>query len=469
MAPPASQPLERTYSINSVATSTVTEVPSGPLSGPSDTTWRRQRLLHIGSSQALSAEREDNQAGETTPIAPRRPPLQKAHSSYGTLPLFSPKKLGFRKRHGLPALPALHLPGHTPSLPNSPTHRSEFLDRPSIFRTQRPISAYDAPALNRKPDEPDLDAEGVVRANGVRVWYSSFTSIDWLHDAIKDSTRLYRLRRHKSVGGRMRNATDRLMGWVIVTIVGFLTAVAAFLIVRSEQWLFDVKYGYCATGWWKARRFCCPMVSERHTFNFAVSGPGESCNAWIPWGDAFMGPDSSQISRLLVGRSTYALSAVRLGHVFIQGFRSFSQLFLALVSSILTIYLTASTSFVTRKDSGVLSPDFATPIEDGKVLQTPREPPAKRKVLFYAAGSGIPEIKTILSGMQIIINRSTSFSPEFSLRLRHPRLPWRAHAIHQGCRISFICRIGPLIGERGSFCTHRKLHRKYCKPVFFKV
>src|ERR1700677_3415495 len=132
MARPAAAPLERTYSINSVATSTVTEVPSGPLSGPSDTTWRRQRLLHIGSSLALSAEREAHQDGETTPIAPHRPTLQKAHSSYGTLPLFSPKKLGFRKRHGLPALPALHLPGRAPSLPSSPTHRSEFLDRPSI-------------------------------------------------------------------------------------------------------------------------------------------------------------------------------------------------------------------------------------------------------------------------------------------------------------------------------------------------
>ena len=257
---------------------------------------------------------------------PPRPPSSYSPKSpllIWSLPLFSPKKLGFRRRHGLPALPVLHLPGRTPSLPNSPTHRSEFLDRTSIFRTQRPISAYDAPALTRKPEEPDLDAEGVVRANGVRVWYSSFTSVDWLHDAIKDSTRLYRLRRHKSVGGRMRNATDRMMGWVIVTIVGFLTAVVAFLIVRSEQWLFDIKYGYCATGWWKARRFCCPVASERSAFNSALDGSGESCGSWVPWGDAVMGTDATQLSRLLVGRSTYAFSAVRLGHVFVSLIQSF--------------------------------------------------------------------------------------------------------------------------------------------------
>ncbi len=317
MAPPLPPPLERTYSTTSVATSTVTEVPSGPLSGPSDTTWRRQRLLHIGSVQALSTGPEAQGPGEATPIAHRSPILQKSHSSYGTLPPFSPKKSGFRKRHGLPALPSLHLPGRlAPSVPNSPTLRSEVFDRPSIFRTQRPISAYDAPPLASKSGEPDLDAEGVVRANGVRVWYSSFASVDWLHDAIKDSTRLYRLRRRKSVRGRIHKATDRFMGWVVVTIVGFLTAVVAFLIVRSEQWLFDVKYGYCATGWWKARRFCCPIASERQGFNLAHVGSGETCSAWVPWGDAFMGSDATQLSRILVGRTTYALSAVRLGHVF---------------------------------------------------------------------------------------------------------------------------------------------------------
>jgi chloride channel 3/4/5 len=68
----------------------------------------------------------------------------------------------------------------------------------------------------------------------------------------------------------------------------------------------------------------------------------------------------------------------------------------------LTIYLTASTSFVTRKGSGVLSPDFATPIEDGKVLQ-PIEPHAKRKVLLCRR-ERYPVIKTILSGTRIIAN-----------------------------------------------------------------
>ena len=56
------------------------------------------------------------------------------------------------------------------------------------------------------------------------------------------------------------------------------------------------------------------------------------------------------------------------------------QIALAVVSSLLTIYLTASTSFVTRKDSGVLSSTFATG-DDNKSLANPPAP--ARKVLFY--------------------------------------------------------------------------------------
>jgi hypothetical protein len=72
--------------------------------------------------------------------------------------------------------------------------------------------------------------------------------------------------------------------------------------------------------------------------------------------------------------------------------------------------LTASTSFVTRKDSGVLSPDFASQDEDGKVSPPSSDPPPKRPVLYYAAGSGIPEIKIILSGAcTISIHRGRFF------------------------------------------------------------
>ena len=48
---------------------------------------------------------------------------------------------------------------------------------------KRAPSTYDPPLEDLRGDDVD-DAEA-ARVNGVRVWYSSFTSIDWLHDAVR--------------------------------------------------------------------------------------------------------------------------------------------------------------------------------------------------------------------------------------------------------------------------------------------
>jgi chloride channel 3/4/5 len=125
-----------------------------------------------------------------------------------------------------------------------------------------------------------VDTNIDVQTNGFRVWYSSFSSIDWLHDAIKDSARFSRLRRGKSIRSRVRLAFDKSLGWIIVTVVGFLTAVAAFLVIRAEQWLFDVKQGYCKTAWWHARHVCCPLPDEYGSLD-------GHCSAWRTWSDVF--------------------------------------------------------------------------------------------------------------------------------------------------------------------------------------
>ena len=57
------------------------------------------------------------------------------------------------------------------------------------------------------------------------------------------------------------------------------------------------------------------------------------------------------------------------------------QIILAIVSALLTINLTASTSFITRKDSGVLSSTFAA--GDGVKSQASAPGTAGRKVLYY--------------------------------------------------------------------------------------
>ena len=292
------------------------EGPSGPLSGPSTTEWRRQRLLQIGSNLSTTSGPEAV-ADETSSL---RPSLEARSASYGTVPTShsgnGKQKSTFRARHALGALPSLFIPKgrHTnpPTPGGSHTPRSFNFRNSTYFASQRPISAYDKPVVGQDDEEP----EGAVKTNGVRVWYSSFTSIDWLHDAIKDSARQAALRRRKSKRGRIRRQLDRFIGWLTVTIVGFLTAIVAFLIIRSEQWLFDVKEGYCTAGIWKAKRFCCPPEDDfrmRSLPSFATLAVNEDCVAWRPWGEYFA-PVASNADWLEVEAieyTTYTVIAVR--------------------------------------------------------------------------------------------------------------------------------------------------------------
>ena len=93
----------------------------------------------------------------------------------------------------------------------------------------------------------------------------------------------------------------------------------------------------------------------------------------------------------------------------------------------MTVYLSSSAHHTTSKDSTFLAPpatvtpdtktkstaspprnDEQTPLLESSTssveeeVKVQAEPP--RKVMYYAAGSGIPEIKTILSGQLVVVN-----------------------------------------------------------------
>ncbi|GBE80600.1 hypothetical protein SCP_0303150 [Sparassis crispa] len=369
-------------------------LPSGPYSGPSRTTWRRQRLLRIGSETSTTD-------GDRAPLC--SPTAATVRPSYGTAPPQRRSSVDSgRPRRTRSVLSILGLVKS--SVPSSPVSHPPSI-RESYLASQRPISAYDAPVVQSPVlEEPEPD----VTINGVRVWYASFTSIDWLHDAIKDSARRARLRRPRSRSARLRRQLDRTVGWLIVTIVGFFTAVAAFLIIRTEQWLFDLKDGYCRDAWWKARRFCCPAPEDVFATRpaFLTLAEDESCPAWRTWPQVFEPMAVENGSWLQVEMMDYLAYTV-------------VALSLAVISCLLTIHLTASTSFVTRKDSAVVPPEYAHGEGDQKVLDNPNGAEQKRKVMYYAAGSGIPEIKTILSGFVIhgYLGARTLFTKSIGLAL----------------------------------------------------
>ena len=204
------------------------------------TEWRRQRLLNIGNTAASSGSNETTTLSSSTPN----------FATYGTLPASRGKRL--RK-----SLSPITIANFSRSNPNTPIWSS--LHDGIRFRRSKTIASYDPPRSAYRIDNDAYLQDSRfsdTKLNGVRVWYSSFTSVDWLHDAIKESSRLWRIRSRKSLRGRLLSTLDKSIDWITVIIVGFLTAITAFLIVRSEQWLFDLKEGRCLQGWWNARRFC---------------------------------------------------------------------------------------------------------------------------------------------------------------------------------------------------------------------
>lgn len=321
-----------------------------------------------------------------------------------------------------------------------------------------------------------------------RVHYSSYTTIDWVHDSIKESSRLRRLARIKGFRGTLLSAWDRFQSWLIVTIVGILVALIAGGIVMSEAVLFDLKEGYCEKNWRLAKRFCCPFaqgpdypgmtlgLGNKSTSTWSYSnvfeggndpskglltgvgnsflsgwaGPvagspawkgfsnsngefgikNEECPGWITWGEKLTkdGKDS-----WLEDYGMYILVAVCW----------------ASIASLLTIYLTSSELYVSNKDSNPLVTAFSsknkasngeqpngessltttlttttglppserspllpksassTTILPSKMLsqlaseQISAQALPPRKVLYFGSGSGIPEVKCILSGFVI--------------------------------------------------------------------
>lgn len=371
----------RSQSLHSFSNAVEEAPPNGPLSGPSSVDWRRQRLLRIGNTVALGhphLPRDNAGTEERTSLG-----NSSDHPGYGTIrPPLGSRSFSTVGHRNLPQLPSLPIPRGASSGPPTPTTRSPTSVRATLSRrlslSQRRISAYDAPLVRSKSSGSDDDIN--VRINGFRVWYSSFSSIDWLHDAIKDSVRFTRLRHRKSLRSKLRLMFDKSLGWIIVTIVGFLTAVVAFLVVRSEQWFFDAKYGYCSTGWWKAKRFCCPNVHH-------LRSSDATCPDWMDW-SSWVYRHTGAIENDYVEYISYTFIAVRACPICVYVCRIFItfQVLWATASCLLTIHLTASTSFTTRKDSGVLSPQF-----DNTNGKHPI-PATKRQTLHYVR----PRIRSVI-------------------------------------------------------------------------
>ncbi|XP_060785703.1 H(+)/Cl(-) exchange transporter 5 isoform X5 [Neoarius graeffei] len=169
--------------------------------------------------------------------------------------------------------------------------------------------------------------------------YDDFNTIDWVREKSKDRDRHREIskKKNQSVLDLLLSVSDAFSGWLLMLLIGLMSGALAGGIDISTNWLTDLKEGICLKGFWFNHEHCC-WDSQETTFQ-----ERDKCPHWKSWAELTVGVGE--------GASAYVVNYL----MYVTWALLFSYLAVALVKA------------------------FAP----------------------YACGSGIPEIKTILSGFII--------------------------------------------------------------------
>ena len=167
---------------------------------------------------------------------------------------------------------------------------------------------------------------------------------------VKESFRFRSIHARPGIRFRLVAAFDDCQAWLAAAIIGTLTACAAFLVDVAVATVDDWKLGYCKSNVFANREMCCtdksPLTPQAKL--------GEACRDWHVWSSG----------------NFWGAFGIFLG--------------LALTFGIISSSLT----MLTKHSLPAASPGTGDGGGGGKAM-------------YMAAGSGIPEIKTILSGFVI--------------------------------------------------------------------
>lgn len=213
-----------------------------------------------------------------------------------------------------------------------------------------------------------------------RLWYDQFTSTDWVHDSIADAFRLRDLKARKDIRGRIYAWFDGAQGWVLVAITGFITSLLAYFINVTEASIFDVKQGRCEGGWYFSKKKCCFGAEE--------------CSGWRAWGDQF---HVTGVEKKWIDFTAYVFFMV----LFATG---------ACLLTLITKTVMPSAFSLSTFDEN-LGAENQQHHGDASITDIDEEigPPKETKVddmhgaiVYYpASGSGVAEVKVILSGFVV--------------------------------------------------------------------
>ena len=232
----------------------------------------------------------------------------------------------------------------------------------------------------RRPTDAGLSESRGSILTDERVWYDQFTSTDWVHDSIADAFRVRDLRSRKDLRGRIYAWFDAAQGWILVAIIGCITACIAYFVNVTEASIFDIKQGYCTDGWYFSKRKCCFAEGE--------------CASWTSWGELL---PLARFGKQWVDFAAYVFFVV----------------LFAVASCGLT--LTTKTVVPSPFSLSTLDEDLAAECRkhdggDGDDTPTGRLSPTQTlgdaqkpspTIYYPAAGSGVAEVKVILSGFVV--------------------------------------------------------------------
>ncbi|KAI4660442.1 uncharacterized protein J4E78_005145 [Alternaria triticimaculans] len=210
---------------------------------------------------------------------------------------------------------------------------------------------------------------------GERLPYNDYTTIDWLHDLVKDSYRYRALYSHPGLRYKLLTLLDASSGWLAVVVIGALTACIAFLVDIAVVTVSDWKTGYCSGHFLRNRENCC-IAAEKSPSPFLMKEKGEECADWKVWSKDY--------------KSSFAIYVAMA-----MAFGIISSSLTMLTRS--TLPSTSSSNSTTKNASNGHTTTTSSPPSDNP----PTTPTVQGKVMYLASGSGIPEIKTILSGFSI--------------------------------------------------------------------
>ena len=338
---------------------------------------RNSYLNALGSTTApvspVDTRREASSRTSDLDLRGRLPNLTPANESSGLLSNSDGPPSGYRTLPAsAPGTPRFGLPRNLSYAGSLRGLRSRHHSRRGSFGT-RLARALSTDATRDEPTTP-YTAKSLLLYDD-RVWYDQFTSTDWVRDSIADAYRVKELRGRKDWQGRLYSVFDGAQGWILVAIVGIITAGFAYFINITEIIIFDYKMGYCRTAWWLNKRKCCSGAS--------------TCDEWNRWSDILhsKGTDSTWIDFTMFVAWVIVLSAASC---------------LITLQTKTTISSTAALSTL-DENLGADHHHLKSDNEGRKQSLSPArhfdELSQKPPVTYYpAAGSGVAEVKVILSG-----------------------------------------------------------------------